>query len=323
MRLGNPDRPVGGLAVRPPGGVELRPAGRDDLTSVLRLLAERDAVAGPDLSEQIAAERWERVIGSVDSSPYLAVADGEPAGVLLLFFRRRLNFATWEAWVPELVVTQRFRRRGIGRALLRVALEERLLRGAHRLAVETASGEDAGEALLGGLGFDGLLRFRQGPITVRGIEPPPGVTIRPLQPYDFEAATRLVAEMGAARSPAPDRMDALERSFRDLTARSHDASLVAAGGDGVIGICTLELRETLRTQAPEAWIPELVVTEPMRGTGIGKALVDAALAEAASRGAASATLETGAARETAHRLYRSFGFRGDGGEWLLWRTSAG
>jgi len=58
----------------------------------------------------------------------IAIADDEPAGVLLLSFRRRLNFATWEGWVPELVVSGAHRRRGIGRALLRVAIEEFLAR---------------------------------------------------------------------------------------------------------------------------------------------------------------------------------------------------
>jgi GNAT superfamily N-acetyltransferase len=304
-------------------GVELRPAGRDDLPSVLGLLAEREPLPRPELPIDKATERWARVIGSVDATPYLAIADGEPAGVLLLFFRRRLNFATWEAWVPELIVAQRYRRRGIGRALLRVAIEEWRLRGAHRLAVETVPGEDVGAALLGGFGFEGyLLRFRQDHIAIRGTAPPSGVTIRPIGSDDFEDATRLVAEMGAARSPAPDRMEALARSLRDLIARPQDVSLVAEGGDGVIGLCTVELRETLRREDPEAWIPELVVTEPMRGRGIGKALLDAALGEATRGGAATATLESGAARETAHGLYRSFGFREDGREWILWRTSA-
>jgi len=155
-----PARPVGGLAVRPPAGVELQPAGRDDLVTVLRLLGERESLA-PPLSSQAARDRWERIIGSVDASPFLAIAEGEAAGLLLLVFRRRLNFATWEGWVPELVVARTFRGRGIGRALLRVAIEEWRLRGAHRLSVETEPMEDGCAAMLTGLGFEeGLLRFR-------------------------------------------------------------------------------------------------------------------------------------------------------------------
>ncbi|TMB81662.1 MAG: GNAT family N-acetyltransferase [Chloroflexi bacterium] len=138
-RVAGPDgpaRPVGGLAVRPPAGVELQPAGRDDLVTVLRLLGERESLA-PPLSPQAGRDRWERIIGSVDAAPFLAIAEGEAAGLLLLLFRRRLTFGAWEGWVPELVVARTFRGRGIGRALLRVGIEEWRLRGAHRLSVET------------------------------------------------------------------------------------------------------------------------------------------------------------------------------------------
>ena len=169
MAFSGPEPPVGGLSVRAPAGVELRPAGRDDLEAVLALLAERKALGAPAIQPDVARERWERVIGSVDASPFLAIADDLPAGLLLLFFRRRLNFATWEAWVPELVVADAFRRRGIGRALLRVAIEEWRLRGAHRLAVETAPGEDAGKALLAGLGLDDtFVRLRLEPMATLG-----------------------------------------------------------------------------------------------------------------------------------------------------------
>src|SRR5436190_20337677 len=169
MDIGGPERPVGGLAVRPPTGVELRPAARDDLDAVLALLAQRKSAPAPELAADPAAEHWEALLRSIDSAPFLALAGGEPAGILLLFFRRRLNFATWEGWVPELVVAQGLRRRGIGRALLRVAIEEWRLRGAHRLSVETEPMEDGCAAMLTGLGFeDGLVRFRQDHIAAEG-----------------------------------------------------------------------------------------------------------------------------------------------------------
>src|SRR5918992_4090142 len=40
VSLGNPDRPVGGLAVPRPDGVDLRPLGRDDFTDALALARE-------------------------------------------------------------------------------------------------------------------------------------------------------------------------------------------------------------------------------------------------------------------------------------------
>ena len=40
MNLGNPDHPVGGLAVQRPAGVELRPLARSDFADALALARE-------------------------------------------------------------------------------------------------------------------------------------------------------------------------------------------------------------------------------------------------------------------------------------------
>ena len=322
MSSGNPERPLGGLAVRPPAGVELRPAARDDLDAVLGLLAQRDSAPEPELDPATAAERWDAVLRSIDSAPFLAVVDAEPVGVMLLSFRRRLNFATWEGWVPELVVSTGHRRQGIGRALLRVAIEEWRLRGAHRLSVELAPDEEAGRALLSGMGFeDAFLRFSLDPIgsrSERKVLPPP-VTLRALREDDFPAASRLVAEMGALRSPLPDRMDAVERAYREIVRRSTDASLLAERDATAVGICTIEVRATLRRRALEAWIPELVVSAQSRGHGIGGALLGSALQAARERGAMRVALESGPQRATAQSVYRSMGFEQAGSVFTLLR----
>jgi GNAT superfamily N-acetyltransferase len=322
MSVGGPDRPVGGLAVRPPAGVELRPAAREDLGAALALLEQRTGQP-TELSRDVAAARWDGLLNSIDASPFLAIADGDTVGLLLLSFRRRLNFATWEGWVPELVVSDDHRGRGIGRALLRVAIEEWRLRGAHRLSVEVALDEAAGRALLSGMGFaESLLRFSLDPIpetvaseaTIR-----PSLTLREIREDDFGAASRLVAEMGPHRSPLPDRMDAVERAYREIVRRPSDGSLIAERDGAAIGICTLEIRTTLRRDAPEAWVPELVVTEQFRGQGIGRALLERVLQTARDRGAQRAVLESGAQRATAQALYRSVGFEAAGSVFTLLR----
>jgi GNAT superfamily N-acetyltransferase len=320
MSIGGPERPVGGLSVRPPAGVELRPAARGDLEAVLGLLADREGLPVPQLDPETAEARWEAFLGSVDAVPFLALADGDPAGLLLLSFRRRLNFATWEAWVPELVVAKAHRRRGIGRALLRVAVEEWRLRGAHRLSIDLGPGDAAGSALVATLGFeDAFLRFRQDPLAPTVVPPPRGVTVRSLTREDFEGATRLVAEMGPHHSPVPERMPAVERSFREIASHPNAASLVATRDDEPIGIATIEIRPSLRYAAPEAWLPELVVTERERGQGIGRALLGAALTVASARGAGGAVLESGHQRAVAQALYRSFGFEDAGRVFTLLR----
>ena len=116
MNLGNPDRPVGGLAVPRPDGVELRPFGREDLREALALA--RELYGLPETDPEPYRAGFESLVNDVDAAPFLAIADGEAAGFIGFRFRRRLNHATFEGWVSDLFVRERFRGRGIGRALL-------------------------------------------------------------------------------------------------------------------------------------------------------------------------------------------------------------
>lgn len=90
-------------------------------------------------------------------------------------------------------------------------------------------------------------------------------------------------------------------------ARSTDAQLLAARIDGeIVGVLVLALYPTLTGR--KAWIEDVVVDTSMRGAGIGRALVERAIAEASARGAATIDLTSNPSREAAHRLYRACGF---------------
>ena len=78
--------------------------------------------------------------------------------------------------------------------------------------------------------------------------------------------------------------------------------------DGVpVGFISLEFRNRIGAERPEAWIPDLIVTEAARGRDIGAALLDAAFGEAERRGASAVKLESGSHREVAHALYHAAG----------------
>lgn len=90
-------------------------------------------------------------------------------------------------------------------------------------------------------------------------------------------------------------------------ARSTDAQLLAARIDGeIVGVLVLALYPTLTGR--KAWIEDVVVDTSMRGAGIGRALVERAIAEASARGATTIDLTSNPSREAAHRLYRACGF---------------
>jgi GNAT superfamily N-acetyltransferase len=85
-----------------------------------------------------------------------------------------------------------------------------------------------------------------------------------------------------------------------------------------VGFISLEMRQPFFTTAPQAWIPDLIVTEAARGRDIGAALLDAAFVESARRRAYAAALESGHHRSVAHRLYTTAGM-GDVGSFYTLR----
>ena len=224
--LGNPDRPVGGIAVKPPAGVELRPLGRDDFADALALARELYGLPVGDPEPRRA--RFEALVNDPDATPFLAIADGEPAGFIGFRFRRRLNHATFEGWVSDLFVRDRFRGRGIGRALLAAAIAEWRLRGGHQVMLAVATERTAARGLYEAAGFVNQGKyFEIAPVATRAIEPAAGVEIRPIadDDADFEATTRLLAELGRP-APSEERLPALRRTYAQHITSADTGSLL-------------------------------------------------------------------------------------------------
>jgi len=322
----NPERPVGAIAVRPPEGVELRPIGRRDLEAAVAMARElhgQPPVADVDTLRQ----RLDALINDVDAVPVLATEAGEALGLAVLQFRRRLNFPTFEGWISDLFVRPEARRRGIGRALLDGLLAEWRLRGSHRLLAKAQHGADAAAALFAAAGMEQwMFDFRMEPVAAPVAAPLVArLVIRPLDEADGDLVTELISEFGRARTPAPERMDAVLRAFVDHAARVRSgraASTVAELDGEVVGVCTLEWQHPFWTADTHAWLPDLVVAERARRRGIGRALVHDALERAHAAGAARLSLESGPTRTAAHALYRSMGFEETGRTFVLRRTEA-
>jgi GNAT superfamily N-acetyltransferase len=324
MSLGNPERPVGGLAVQAPAGVELRPLGRDDLAEAVALARECHGVQ-PNADLDVLRPRFEVLLGSADVTPFLAESGGKAAGIGILHFRRRLNFTTFEGWISELFVRPAGRGQGIGRALLNALVAEWRLRGGHRLQIQVPDQAPAAAVLLSRAAFEAwMLDFEQRPVaSTAQVELQPGVSLRPAGGGDGEAVTSLLAEFGAPRAPAPERMDAVLRTFDDHLRRveTGEARLMVAEQDGkAIGVCSVEWRDPFWTAATHAWLPDLIVTEGARGRGIGRALLADAMQAAAAHGATQLSLESGRTRTAAHDLYRSHGFIETGQTYRLLRA---
>ena len=312
---GAPERPVGGLSVRPPAGVELRPLARDDFDVALSMLRELYLI--PEWDREVQRRRYDAHLNSVDSASFLALAEGEPAGIVVFQFRRRLNHATYEGWVSDLFVRPAARGRGVGRALMRAAVEEWRLRRGHRFTLETGHDNAAARALYESLGLtDRGKMYQLRPVSLTGAAPPPSVEVRRIGEADFEDVTRLLAELGRPM-PTEETQLALRRTYVEHLRRPDTASSVAVLDGVPAGFVSLEFREPFSMAAPQAWIPDLIVAESARGRGIGAALLDAAAGEALRRGAYAIVLESGHHRTAAHRLYERVGMRDVGSFYSL------
>ena len=114
------------------------------------------------------------------------------------------------------------------------------------------------------------------------------------------AIAGLIGELSASASaPGPAE---LER----IVASPATRLLIARAGDRPVGMLTLAVFAI--PTGVRAWIEDVVVTEGMRGRGVGELLSRAALELATQLGARTVELTSRPSREAANRLYARIGF---------------
>jgi ribosomal protein S18 acetylase RimI-like enzyme len=132
----------------------------------------------------------------------------------------------------------------------------------------------------------------------------PGV--RRATPADAAVIGRLLHDFNTEYddpTPGPDR---LAERIRELLAGGDTAVLLA--GAGPDGLAVLRFRPALWSEALECYLAELYVAPPVRGRGLGRALMNAAMALARDEGADHMDLGTAETDVAARALYESLGF---------------
>jgi GNAT superfamily N-acetyltransferase len=103
--------------------------------------------------------------------------------------------------------------------------------------------------------------------------------------------------------------DSFRTSVERIIARDDSEYLLGAAADGPpAGVVQLRFRWAVWWEAEDCWIEDVFVEESARGSGLGRALVEAAIARAAERGCRRVDLDTGADNAPAQKLYASLGF---------------
>ena len=114
---------------------------------------------------------------------------------------------------------------------------------------------------------------------------------------------------------------AFEAGVRRVLADPYSDFLLA--GDPPAGVCQLRYRYSIWTESDDCGLEDIFVEEGARGTGLGRALIEAAFERARERGCVRMELDVNEANRGALKLYESLGFDGwsdpPGGRNLLMR----
>lgn len=127
--------------------------------------------------------------------------------------------------------------------------------------------------------------------------------IRQARPDDAAGIARLIGELGYPVSPAM-----IVAKLSALSTEGLDAVLVAAAGDRLGGCIGLHAMPLLHVEGRLGRITALVVDTPLRGQGIGAALLARAHAWFEQSGCVKIEVTSGDQRLRAHRFYLSHGY---------------
>jgi ribosomal protein S18 acetylase RimI-like enzyme len=132
------------------------------------------------------------------------------------------------------------------------------------------------------------------------------VQVRRAGPEDAAAIARLLHDFNSEYDEPTPGVAALTGYARRLLEEGEMTVLLA--GAGPDGLSLIRFRPCVWTGAPEAHLQELYVAPPLRGRGIGRALLEATMAAAREAGATGIDLNTGTTDTVARALYESCGF---------------
>jgi GNAT superfamily N-acetyltransferase len=142
-------------AVRRPMRVRVRQAVAADWPFVAGLLVELgrpDARAMPDQGEA-GRRAFERYLRQRDVVAFVAETAGSVVGFIDLELRTWMSIPGIQAWIPDLIVTERARGRGVGSALLSRAEEFARAKRCRGMALESGNWREGAHAFYASHGW--------------------------------------------------------------------------------------------------------------------------------------------------------------------------
>lgn len=133
--------------------------------------------------------------------------------------------------------------------------------------------------------------------------------VRQATPTDAPLLARMLHDFNTELGDPSPGIDVLSERIAEFI--GDDLKTYLLGGEGPDGFAQVDFIRSIWSEGPVAHLDELYVVPPMRGQGVGRALMAATLTLARERGAAGAEVVTGEDDTEARGLYESFGFENE------------
>ena len=130
-------------------------------------------------------------------------------------------------------------------------------------------------------------------------------------PDDAGVVAGLIAEFGEWWGSSPPPADEIASSVERIMAGDDGEFLLGAVEDEAAGVCQVRFRWSVWKSAEDCWLEDLYVRETARRSGLGRALVEAALERARERGCRRIELDVNEDNSAARALYEACGFHAE------------
>jgi ribosomal protein S18 acetylase RimI-like enzyme len=134
----------------------------------------------------------------------------------------------------------------------------------------------------------------------------PEIQVRRAGVEDAPAIARLLHDFNVEYSEPTPQVEELTKTIARLLDSEEITVLLA--GEGPDGLSLFRFRPGIWSAGEETYLQELYVVPPLRGRGIGRALLATTIELARERGADGIDLNTGETDTAARGLYESMGF---------------
>ena len=133
----------------------IRAATKSDIPEILGLLYE---LGRPQPKNDSDVKDFKKIaknyISDSDKTIIVAISDGVVVGLVSIVFLPRLNQTDLEMYIPELIVLEKYQRKGIGKKLIKKCIDLGKERKCHRIRLESGNHRVESHQFYLDLGFE-------------------------------------------------------------------------------------------------------------------------------------------------------------------------